>query len=83
MFIFPYAPCFGTWDTIQLNKCSKLLYATDNLQKNVAAHCFAGYKSNLLFVSALLKSREIFENDHAHKIHAYCIKANAAAYFVF
>lgn len=34
MFIFPHALCFGTWDTIQSHKCSKLLlYATDNLQK--------------------------------------------------
>lgn len=85
MFIFYHTLCYGTWDDLVnnlVNTPNFFFFATENLQKTVAAHPFPDYKSNQS-LSAILKSREIFENDHVHKTHVCCIKTNATLYFVF
>lgn len=51
--------------------------------ETVTAHCFPDLSSDQLSVSALRKIGEIFENNHAHKLHTCSIKVNAAGYVVF
>lgn len=67
----------------QVNAPNSFFMQLTTCKKPVTVHCFLDYKSNQLSVGALLKSREIYKNGHAHKIHACCIEASEALYFVF